>query len=180
MKIQSVLLEITPDLSTRATETPLSSQIGTMCTSDRHLIELEIQVQRLMEAHLAPKSSVQVNKISSSCEICSGPHATQYYMENLEQAFVDDASSRTNKAGGKWYNFKPEQNNLGEPIRNSSSLKCVHFVNTIIILSKEDEPRKTEIVKQVTKDNDHESIFKVEEKSKESEGKKGEEKDDPE
>nr|GEZ27184.1 MAK10-like protein [Tanacetum cinerariifolium] len=68
----------------------------------------------------------------------------------------------------------------GEPIRNSSSLKCVYFVNTIIILSKEDEPRKTEIVKQVTKDNNHESIVKVEEKSKESEGKKGEEKDDHE
>ncbi|GKA25464.1 hypothetical protein Tco_0711573 [Tanacetum coccineum] len=37
-------------------------------TSDRHLIELEDQVQRLMEAHHASKSSVQVNKIASSCE----------------------------------------------------------------------------------------------------------------
>ncbi|GJS13826.1 hypothetical protein Tco_0408298 [Tanacetum coccineum] len=35
-------------------------------TSDRHLIELENQVQRLMEAYLAPKPSVQVNKIASS------------------------------------------------------------------------------------------------------------------
>ncbi|GKA55969.1 MAK10-like protein [Tanacetum coccineum] len=35
-------------------------------TSDRCLIELENQVQRLMEAHLAPKSFVQVNKITSS------------------------------------------------------------------------------------------------------------------
>ncbi|GJV80597.1 hypothetical protein Tco_1516467 [Tanacetum coccineum] len=41
-------------------------------TSDRRLIELENQVQCLMEAHLAPKSSVQVNKIASSCEICRG------------------------------------------------------------------------------------------------------------
>ncbi|GJX76618.1 MAK10-like protein [Tanacetum coccineum] len=55
--------------------------------SDRRLIKLENQVQRLMEAHLAPKPSVQVNKIASSCEICSGPHHTQYCMENLEQAF---------------------------------------------------------------------------------------------
>ncbi|GKC17729.1 hypothetical protein Tco_1014511 [Tanacetum coccineum] len=38
-------------------------------TSDRRLIELKNQVQRLMEAHLAPKQHVQVNKISSSCEI---------------------------------------------------------------------------------------------------------------
>ncbi|GJR81522.1 MAK10-like protein [Tanacetum coccineum] len=83
-------------------------------TSDRRLIELENQVQCLMEAHLAPKSSIQVNKIASSCEICSGPHDTQYCMENPEQAFVDYASSRTDKAGGKWYTFKPEQNNLGD------------------------------------------------------------------
>ncbi|GKC64271.1 hypothetical protein Tco_1096869 [Tanacetum coccineum] len=58
-------------------------------TSDRHLIKLENQVQRLMEAHLASMQSTQVNKITSSCEICSGPHDTQYCMENPEQAFVD-------------------------------------------------------------------------------------------
>ncbi|GKA54621.1 hypothetical protein Tco_0753570 [Tanacetum coccineum] len=83
-------------------------------TSDRRLIELENQVQCLMEAHLAPKSSIQVNKIASSCEICGGLHDTQYCMENPEQAFVDYASSRTNEVGGKWYTFKPEQNNLGD------------------------------------------------------------------
>ncbi|GJS04881.1 hypothetical protein Tco_0321389 [Tanacetum coccineum] len=55
---------------------------------DRRLIELENQVQRLMEAHLAPKPSVQVNKIPSSCEICSGPLDTQYCMENPEQALL--------------------------------------------------------------------------------------------
>ncbi|GJS75111.1 MAK10-like protein [Tanacetum coccineum] len=33
-------------------------------TSDRHLIELKNQVQRLMEAHLAPKQPIQVNKIT--------------------------------------------------------------------------------------------------------------------
>ncbi|GKA31633.1 hypothetical protein Tco_0717938 [Tanacetum coccineum] len=71
-------------------------------TSDHHLIELKNQVQRLMEAHLAHKSSVQKNKITSSCEICSGPHDTQYCMENLEQSFVDYASLRTDKARGKW------------------------------------------------------------------------------
>ncbi|GKC16742.1 hypothetical protein Tco_1013524 [Tanacetum coccineum] len=68
-------------------------------TSDRRLIELKNQVQRLMEAHLAPKSSVQVNKIASSCEICSSPHNTQYCMENPEQAFVDYASSHSNEVG---------------------------------------------------------------------------------
>ncbi|GKD09888.1 hypothetical protein Tco_1189573 [Tanacetum coccineum] len=82
--------------------------------SHRRLIELENQVQRLMEAHLAPKQFVQLNKIISTCEICSGPHDTQYCMENPEQAFVDYASSYTEEAGGKWYTFKLEQNNLGD------------------------------------------------------------------
>ncbi|GJX30834.1 MAK10-like protein [Tanacetum coccineum] len=68
-------------------------------TSDRHLIELENQVQRLMEAHLALNQPVQVNKIASSCEIYSGLHDTQYCMENPEQTFVEYASSRTDEAG---------------------------------------------------------------------------------
>ncbi|GKC02377.1 MAK10-like protein [Tanacetum coccineum] len=66
-----------------------------------------------MEAHLAPTQHTQVNKITTSCEICSGPHDTQYCMEDPEQSFVEYASLRTNEAGGKWYTFKPEQNNLG-------------------------------------------------------------------
>ncbi|GKC20648.1 hypothetical protein Tco_1022798 [Tanacetum coccineum] len=68
-------------------------------TSDRRLIQLENQVQRLMEAHLALTQPNQVNKITTSCEICSGPHDTQYCMEDPEQAFVEYASSRTNEAG---------------------------------------------------------------------------------
>ncbi|GJS52924.1 hypothetical protein Tco_0626286 [Tanacetum coccineum] len=64
-------------------------------TSDCRIVKLENQVQRLMEAHLAPKQPVQVNKITSSCEIYSGPHDTQYWMENPKQAFFEDASSRS-------------------------------------------------------------------------------------
>ncbi|GJT80075.1 hypothetical protein Tco_1054417 [Tanacetum coccineum] len=47
-----------------------------------------------MKAHLAPNQPVQVNKITSSCEICSDPHDTQYCMENPKKAFVRYASSR--------------------------------------------------------------------------------------
>ncbi|GKF04015.1 hypothetical protein Tco_0034683, partial [Tanacetum coccineum] len=83
-------------------------------TSDRRLIELENQVQCLMEAHLSLTQPTQVNKITTSCEICSGPHDTQYCMEDPEQAFVEYRSSRTDEAGGKWYTFKPKQNNLGD------------------------------------------------------------------
>ncbi|GKD11356.1 hypothetical protein Tco_1191041 [Tanacetum coccineum] len=68
-------------------------------TSNRCLIELENQFQRLMEAHLAPTQPTQVSKITTSCEICSGPYDTQYYMENPEQAFVDYASSHSDEVG---------------------------------------------------------------------------------
>ncbi|GKA19400.1 hypothetical protein Tco_0699315 [Tanacetum coccineum] len=68
-------------------------------TSDCRLIELENQVQHLIEAHLAPTQPTQVNKITTSCEICSGPHDTQYCMEDPKQAFVEYASSRIDEAG---------------------------------------------------------------------------------
>ncbi|GJT92866.1 hypothetical protein Tco_1081711 [Tanacetum coccineum] len=72
-----------------------------LSTSDRCLIELENQVQRLMEAHLASTQPTQVNKVTTSCEICSGPHDTQYCMEDPEQAFVEYASPRTDEARGR-------------------------------------------------------------------------------
>ncbi|GKA75625.1 hypothetical protein Tco_0782003 [Tanacetum coccineum] len=78
-------------------------------TSDCRLIELKNQVQRLMEAHLAPTQPTQVNKIITSCEICSGPHDTQYCMEDPEQAFVKYASSRTDEARGLISNFMASQ-----------------------------------------------------------------------
>ncbi|GJW88630.1 MAK10-like protein [Tanacetum coccineum] len=53
----------------------------------------------LAPTHLAPTQPTQVNKINTSCEICSGPHDTQYCMEDPEQAFVEYASSRTDEAG---------------------------------------------------------------------------------
>ncbi|GJT62844.1 hypothetical protein Tco_1006377 [Tanacetum coccineum] len=68
-------------------------------TSDHLLIELKNQVQRLMEAYLAPTQPTQVNQITTPCEICSGPHDTQYCMENPEQAFVEYASSCIDEAG---------------------------------------------------------------------------------
>nr|GEU68262.1 actin-binding, cofilin/tropomyosin type [Tanacetum cinerariifolium] len=55
---------------------------------------LDLDVEKRERTHL-------LSKITSSCEICNGPHNTQYCMENPEQAFVNYASLRTNKAGGK-------------------------------------------------------------------------------
>ncbi|GKE04213.1 MAK10-like protein, partial [Tanacetum coccineum] len=62
-----------------------------------------------MEAHLAPTQPNQVNKITTSCEICSGLHDTQYCMEDPKQAFVEYASSRTNEAGGLVSDFVASQ-----------------------------------------------------------------------
>ncbi|GJU38353.1 hypothetical protein Tco_1191310 [Tanacetum coccineum] len=87
----------------------ISSPQDVPSTSDRRLIELEIQVQHLMEVHIAPMQPTQVNKITSSCEICSGPHDTQYYMEDPEQAFVEYASLHTDEAGGLVSNFMESQ-----------------------------------------------------------------------
>ncbi|GJW71073.1 hypothetical protein Tco_0127990 [Tanacetum coccineum] len=75
--------------------------------STRCLIELENQVQRLMEAYLASTQPTQVNKITTLCEIRSGPHDTQYCMDDSKQAYVDYASSRAKENGGK--NFTPNQ-----------------------------------------------------------------------
>ncbi|GJR26120.1 MAK10-like protein [Tanacetum coccineum] len=85
-------------------------------TSDRCLIELENQVQRLMKAHLALTQSNQVNKITILCEIYSGPHDTQYCMENPKQAFVEYASSRTDEAGG--YHRPNSRHTASDTIKN--------------------------------------------------------------
>ncbi|GJR70212.1 MAK10-like protein [Tanacetum coccineum] len=97
-------------------------------TSDRCLIEL---VQRLMEAHLALTQPTQVNKITTSCEICSGPHDTQYCMEDPEQAFVEYASSRTDEEGGtdiakisrKW--SKPDNHGHGNGKENTRARRML-------------------------------------------------------
>nr|GEX42333.1 retrovirus-related Pol polyprotein from transposon TNT 1-94 [Tanacetum cinerariifolium] len=174
-----------------------------LSTFDRHLIELENQVQRLMKAHLTPKQPVQVNKISSSCKIYSGPHDTQYCMENPKQDFVNYASSRTNEAGGKKKShilnefrihlppYEEElqskgikspskllfpkylyQSSLAKKDRNPSSPKHVHFINSIIILNKEDKAEGEGSMKpSATKCKDHkvtiEAEEEVEEESKE-------------
>ncbi|GKB09491.1 hypothetical protein Tco_0837803 [Tanacetum coccineum] len=55
-----------------------------------------------------------MNKITSLCEICSGPYDTQYCMKNPEQAFVDYASSGIDKAGGKLITINQEPRNFKE------------------------------------------------------------------
>ncbi|GJR68882.1 putative reverse transcriptase domain-containing protein [Tanacetum coccineum] len=80
-----------------------------------------LRVQRLTEAHLAMMQPTQVNKITSSCEICSGPHDTQYCIENPKQAFVEYASSRTDEAEDARFSkfeadFKQQQSEMTNKI----------------------------------------------------------------
>nr|GEU83900.1 ribonuclease H-like domain-containing protein [Tanacetum cinerariifolium] len=62
-----------------------------------------------MEAHVASTQPTQVNKITTPCEICNGPHDTHNCMENLKQAFVEYASLRTDEAGGLVSEFMASQ-----------------------------------------------------------------------
>ncbi|GJX17374.1 putative reverse transcriptase domain-containing protein [Tanacetum coccineum] len=106
-------------------------------TSDRRLIELENQVQRLMDDHLAPTQPSQVNKITTSCEICSGPHGTQYCMEGPEQAFVKYASSRTDEAGERLVsNFMASQDARLSKFEASFKQQQSEMTNKIDIVLK--------------------------------------------
>ncbi|GKF59134.1 hypothetical protein Tco_0175920, partial [Tanacetum coccineum] len=71
---------------------------------------------------------------------------------------------------------------LAEQNRNPSSSKRVHFVNSIIILNKEDEAKEEGSVKSSVRENkDHEMKVKSEEEFKEESDKetKEEEEDNP-
>ncbi|GJX41091.1 hypothetical protein Tco_0256081 [Tanacetum coccineum] len=181
-------------------------------TSDRRLIELENQIKRLMEAHLALMQPTQVNKITFSCKIYNGPHDTQYCMENPKQAFVDYASSRTDRTRSRKPSrqiismstncpIKEElrgkgikspskllspkymsQSSLVEQNRNPSSPKRVHFVNSIIILNKENKAKEEGNVNSSTTEyEDHEMTLESEEEFEEEteEEIKEEEEDSP-
>ncbi|GJZ25411.1 hypothetical protein Tco_0569664 [Tanacetum coccineum] len=213
--------------------------------------------ERMRMSHLALMQPTQMNKITSSCEICGGPHDTWYCMENPEQAFVDYASSRTDgtrssyqtkldkalidfkshqekrlsslrtqlrqqqddmiskinllwKAISKKLDDTPirytagnpaaqmnftstndptreelqgkrikspskllspkylSQSSLAEQNRNPSSLKRVYFVNSIVILNKEDEAKEEGNVKTSTTEyEDHEMTVESEEEFEE-------------
>ncbi|GJU60415.1 hypothetical protein Tco_1238181 [Tanacetum coccineum] len=72
------------------------------------------------------------------------------------------------------------QLSLAEQNRKPSSPKCVHFVNSIIILNKEDESKEEGSAKSsVTKNKDHEMTFEnVEEFKEETKEETEEEEED--
>jgi hypothetical protein len=66
-------------------------------TPDRRIMELEDQVKCLMKSYEAPKPLSQVNKITSSCRLCNGPHETHNCMELPKHAFKKFTLSRVDK-----------------------------------------------------------------------------------
>nr|GEU36126.1 hypothetical protein [Tanacetum cinerariifolium] len=98
--------------------------------SDRHLIELENKVKCLMEANLAPK------------------YVTYNHQKNRAPPKKGIIKCPSKLLSPK-YQAEPS---IGNESRNSSSPKRVHFVYTITIVRKEDEPKETEPSKF---DNDH-------------------------
>ncbi|GJX06746.1 hypothetical protein Tco_0194678 [Tanacetum coccineum] len=149
---------------------------------DRRLIELENQVQRLIEAHLALKQSVQVNKITSLCEICSGPQTLNIAWKIRSKLLLITHPRITTKWEVSSSLQTKDQEALTKPLMlrrisqtldgNPSSQKRVHFINSIVILNKESEAREEENMRpNATMGKDHnitiEAKKEVEEESKE-------------
>ncbi|GKD26718.1 hypothetical protein Tco_1232932 [Tanacetum coccineum] len=60
------------------------------------------------------------------------------------------------------------QSSLGKQNKDSSSLKCVHIINTITSIRKEDKPEEGGIVEpNATQNNDHNTIVEIKEKVRE-------------
>ncbi|GJV67259.1 hypothetical protein Tco_1482768 [Tanacetum coccineum] len=80
---------------------------------------------------IALPQDVPINKITTSCEICSGPHNTQYCMKDSERAFVEYASSRTDEARDPQCSSHP-----------STSINAIkaHFNETIISQTSLQQP----------------------------------------
>ncbi|GKA83624.1 MAK10-like protein [Tanacetum coccineum] len=133
-------------------------------TSDRRLIELENQVQCLMESHLAPRQPTQVNKIISLCESMRSP-ATQMNFTSTNYPTKEELRGKGIKSASKLLSLKYlSQSSLAEQNRNPSSLKRIHFVNSIVILNKEDEAKEEGNVKSSTTEyEDHEMNVESEE-----------------
>ncbi|GJY59225.1 hypothetical protein Tco_0459117 [Tanacetum coccineum] len=92
-----------------------------------------------MEAHLAPTQPTQVNKITTPCEICSGPHDTQYCMENPEQASVDYTSSRINEVGGKRFTPNHGPRNFNDATNTWKEKPNFNWAHTQTFISPQGE-----------------------------------------
>ncbi|GKA37458.1 MAK10-like protein [Tanacetum coccineum] len=153
-------------------------------TSDRRLIKLENQVQHLMEAHIAPKQPIQA--ISEKLDDMpthntAGNPTAKMNLASTNYPTKEELRGKGIKSPSKLLSLKYlTQSSLAEQNRNPSSPKRVHFVNSIIILNKEDEAKES-VKSSATEYKDHEMRVKNEEEFEEEtkEETEEEEEDNP-
>ncbi|GJX61347.1 MAK10-like protein [Tanacetum coccineum] len=150
-------------------------------TSDRRLIELENQVQRLMEAYIArdnlglsPKINLLWKAVSKKLDDVpirdtAGNPAAQMNFTSTKDPTREELRGKGIKSPSKLLSLKYlSQSSLAEQNRNPSSPKRVHFVNSIVILNKENEAKEERNVKiSTTKYEDHEMTVESEEEFEE-------------
>ncbi|GKA70888.1 MAK10-like protein [Tanacetum coccineum] len=126
-------------------------------TSERLLIKLEYQVQRLMEAHLAPTQPSQVNKITTSCEIYSGPHDTQYCIKNLEKPSLNTHPCVPMKRENPKLSTSPVLSARSYPTIDPQCSTHIHSsINTISIHPK--QPKESQVNELNERHDDEENL----------------------
>ncbi|GJZ10389.1 MAK10-like protein [Tanacetum coccineum] len=166
-------------------------------TSDCRLIKLENQVQRLMEAYLAPTQPVQLNKktVSEKLNNVSTLKNARNPMAPKSIAVIshderEELRKKGIKSSSKFLSPKYlSPASIKELNKNPSAPKRVHFVNSIVILSTDSDTEeeddsstnacdlnlggmvkgKEEVKEQGKEENEMETDIEVEEEIKEEE-----------
>ncbi|GJV21736.1 MAK10-like protein [Tanacetum coccineum] len=142
-------------------------------TSDRCIIELENQVKRLMEAHLAltqPTQKAISEKLDDApIRDTTGNPASQMNFTSTNDLTRKELCGKGIKSPSKLLSLKYlSQSSLAKQNRNPLFPKCVHFVNSIVILNKEDEIKEEGNVKTSTTEyKDYEMTVESEEEFEE-------------
>nr|GEW09339.1 hypothetical protein [Tanacetum cinerariifolium] len=136
-------------------------------TSDRRLIELENQVQHLMETYIAPMQPTQTisEKLDDApIRNTAGSTTAQMNFTFTNYPTKEELRGQGIKSPSKLLSPKYlSQSSLAKQNRNPSSLKCVHFVNSIVLLNKEDAAKEEGNVKScITEYKDHEMTVESE------------------
>nr|GEU36370.1 reverse transcriptase domain-containing protein [Tanacetum cinerariifolium] len=127
-----------------------------LSTSDRRLIEIENKVQ--MEAHLASTQPAQVKKSLPYVRSVVFPMTLSTAWKILIKPLLNMRLREPTR----------QESSLADQNRNPSSPKRIHFINSIVILNKEDKAKEEGNVKtSITEYEDHEITVEREEEFEE-------------
>ncbi|GJT20095.1 zinc finger, CCHC-type containing protein, partial [Tanacetum coccineum] len=159
-------------------------------TSNHRLIELENQVQRLMEAYLAPTQPTQaVSEKLDDAPLCdtTGSPTAQINFTSTNYHTKEELQSKGIKSPSKLLSPKYlSQSSIIEQNKNPSSPKRIHFINSIVILNKENkageegsvEPSKTNYTNRKNANETDKEVKTQKEVEEETEGEIEEEEED--